>query len=111
MSNEGGGMSWWTVRPMQVLGSAPSPFVVVGVGAPRRRCSWWWALASLHRRHPFSFMVVVVRSFTFRVGVFCRWPRVARGEVQGGSRRTSVGGRWWWCCISWVGVSSRGLWW
>ena len=25
-------MYWWTVRPMQLLGSAPSPFVVVGVG-------------------------------------------------------------------------------
>ena len=36
-------------------------------------------MVSLRRRHPFSFMVVVVRSFTFHVGVFCCWPRVWRG--------------------------------
>ena len=31
-SSEGGGRYWWAVRPMQVLGSTPSPFMVVGVG-------------------------------------------------------------------------------
>jgi len=30
------------------------------------------------------------------------------GDVEGASCQLPVGGRWWWCCVSWVGGSRRG---
>ena len=88
---------------MQLLGSAPSPFVVAGVGVAVRGGGRW-------RR-----FVVVIRSRSFVYVPHCSLlslaSRLALGEVEGASRRMSLAGRWWWWHVSWVGVSSRHLWW
>ena len=52
-------MYWWTVRPMQLLGSAPSLFVVVGVGVAS-------LLSSLVRLH--SALVFSVAGVMFGEG-------------------------------------------
>ena len=60
--SEGGrGMYWWAVRPMQLVGSTPSPFVVVRIG-----------LASL-------LSSILVCLCTFRVVLCCGWPRIWHG--------------------------------
>ena len=57
--------------------------------------------------------IVVIRSHSFVYVPRCSVPslasRLALGEVEGASHRTSPAGQWWWWRVSWVGVSSHRL--
>ena len=86
-------------RPVAVRGGGHWRRLVVAVRGGGRWCHF----------------VVGIRSCSFVYVPRCSLPslalRLALGEVEGASRRTSLAARRWWWRVSWVGVSSRRLWW
>ena len=76
---------------------------------------WRRLVVAVHGGGHWRRFVVVIRSHSFVYVPRCSLPsvasRLALGEVEGASRRTSLAARQWWWRVSWVGVSSRRLWW
>ena len=63
-------MYWWAVRPMQLLGSAPSLFMVVGIGVAIRGNGCWCRFIVVIHSHLFVYIPALF--------FFHGWPRVGR---------------------------------